>query len=85
MLSSLLFFVYPRLQHMKIPIDFDYRLVVSLSAEEREKLTARKPATIGMSCNILLTRMCLILNDYLRVCYRDIHLYSLLPLLTFIF
>ncbi|TDG95154.1 tRNA uridine-5-carboxymethylaminomethyl(34) synthesis enzyme MnmG [Cardinium endosymbiont of Culicoides punctatus] len=41
-----------RLEHYKIPFDFDYTLLKSLSAEGREKLQKRKPATLGQAARI---------------------------------
>ena len=39
-------------EHMELPVDLDYALVPSLSAEAVEKLNARKPRTLGQAGRI---------------------------------
>ena len=41
-----------RLEEIKLRTDFDYRQIVSLSAEAREKLNRIKPATLGQAGRI---------------------------------
>ena len=39
-------------EHTELPVDLDYALVPSLSAEAVEKLNARKPRTLGQAGRI---------------------------------
>ncbi len=41
-----------RLEHVKIPANFDYNKVPALSTEARQKLSRQRPATIGMASRI---------------------------------
>ncbi len=41
-----------KLDDLKIPVDFDYQPLVSLSIEAREKLTELKPVTLGQASRI---------------------------------
>ena len=41
-----------RLENLKIPDDFDYQSLSSLSLEAREKLTAIMPATVSQASRI---------------------------------
>lgn len=41
-----------RLESVRIPSTFDYNSIHALSTEARQKLTAIRPATIGMASRI---------------------------------
>ena len=41
-----------RLDHIAIPVDFDFHAISSLSAEAREKLSATRPANLGLASRI---------------------------------
>ena len=41
-----------RLNHISIPVDFDFHAISSLSAEAREKLSATRPANLGLASRI---------------------------------
>lgn len=41
-----------RLEHVRLPRDFDYNSLQALSTEARQKLTARQPLTIGQASRI---------------------------------
>lgn len=41
-----------RLDHIAIPVDFDFHAISSLSAEAREKLSAARPANLGLASRI---------------------------------
>jgi tRNA uridine 5-carboxymethylaminomethyl modification enzyme len=43
---------HKRLEHLRIPDDFDYSVIPSLSREGREKLSLVKPASIGQASRI---------------------------------
>jgi len=41
-----------RLEHLNIPVDFDYMQLKTISIEGRQKLTKIRPQTIGMASRI---------------------------------
>ena len=66
-----------RLEHMKIPADFDYSVLTGLLAESREKLERVRPATLGQAGRISgvtpadLQHLAVYLSERMRRAKRD--------------